>query len=91
MAANALLLFQIRRGYRARWNRLLFTVESENGQWNLRVQESGKEPALYAGQRSNLSAAKTAAAEFALFQPPGTTNAESPEKLAKQLEWKEYW
>ena len=84
-------LLQIRRGYRARWNDLLFSVEAESGDWMLRVQDSaGREP-LYTAHRCGARAAQLAAAEYAIFRVLGPQSRVSPAKLAGELKWQEHW
>ncbi|PWU03303.1 MAG: hypothetical protein C5B51_19150 [Terriglobia bacterium] len=90
-AFDPVALFQIRRGYRANWNDLRFSVELDAEQWTLRVQGCSEERVLYSGRRGSLGAAKTAAAEFALFRQGGIGYCQSPEALAGRIEWKEYW
>lgn len=84
-------LCQIRRGYRARWNDLAFSVEAEASQWTLRVQDSGRSQTLYIAYRGGASAAQVAAAEFAIFRVLGPASPVSPARLAKELKWQEYW
>jgi len=82
-------LFQIRRGYRSSWRDLAFSVEADSNQWTLKVQDHGKN--LYSGKRSNPEAAKSAAAEFAIFLLLGAMSRETPESLAARLTWTAYW
>ena len=84
-------LFQIRRGYRARWNDLAFSVESDSDQWTLRVEDSGHSRTLYIAHRGGARAAQLAAAEFAIFRVLGPCSSESPARLARELKWQEYW
>lgn len=83
-------LFQIRRGYRARWNDLAFTVESDSGDWMLSIQDSVRET-LYTAHRAGPRAAQVAAAEFAIFRVLGPASAMSADRLASELKWQEYW
>ena len=82
-------LVQIRQGYRAHWNDLTFLVESEDRQWTLRVQDAGSQRLLYTAGRSNRAAAQTAGLEFAMFR--GVLPQQTPEALARALNWQEYW
>jgi len=84
-------LFQIRKGYRARWNDLAFSVESDSDQWTLRVEDSGHTRTLYLAHRGGASAAQVAAAEFAIFRALGPASSISPARLARELKWQEYW
>ncbi len=83
-------LCQIRRGYRAKWRDLGFSVESDSGRWTLHVSDAASHP-LYEAQRSSAAAAKVAAAEFAVFHTLAMAPSEIPEKLARDLNWQEYW
>jgi hypothetical protein len=84
-------LLQIRHGYRARWNRLSLAVETDTDQWTLRVEDAVGSETLYMAQRSGARAAQVAAAEFALFRELGFDSRMSPEGLAGELKWQEYW
>jgi len=84
-------LFQIRRGYRAQWNDLAFSVETESGDWTLRVQNTAKRETLYTAHRGQARAAQIAAAEYAIFRALGPASTMTPERLATQLSWQEYW
>ena len=84
-------LFQIRHGYRARWNDLAFSVESTSGDWTLQVQDSGKRETLYTAHRGEAHAAQVAAADFAIFRVLGPASRVSPDRLAEELKWQEYW
>src|SRR6185369_9272046 len=44
-------LFQIKRGFRARWNAIDFSVEADSGQWTLRVENSINRETLYTAHR----------------------------------------
>jgi len=89
--AAAPALVQIKRGYRTRWQNLDLSVEVDTDQWTVRVQDSTRSHTMHTAHRSSATAARLAAAEFALFGVPGSTNWERPEDLAKTLEWHEYW
>ncbi len=82
-------LFQIRHGYRARWNELSVTVEDNSGDWTLRVQDPTR--TLYTAHRGAARAAQVAALEFAIFWLLGAASRLSPDRLAKELNWQEYW
>ncbi len=83
-------LFQIRRGYRAKWSNLAFSVEGGSGDWTLRVQDSAKQQTLYLAYRGGARAAKVAAAEFAIFLRLGPQSRMSPDRLANELNWQSY-
>jgi len=72
-------LFQIRRGYRARWNDLAFS------------EDSGHSRTLYIAHRGGARAAQLAAAEFAIFRVLGPASPVNPAGLARELTWQEYW
>ena len=84
-------LLQIRRGYRARWNELAFSVESDSDQWTLRVEDSGQTRTLYIAHRGGARAAQLAAAEFAIFRVLGPGSPVNPARLARELTGQEYW
>lgn len=84
-------LFQIRQGYRTRWNDLTFSVEADSGDWTLRVQNAGRSQTLYTAHRGGARAAMVAAVEFAIFLILGPQSRISPDRLAKELTWQEYW
>ena len=84
-------LLQIRRGYRARWNDLAFSVETDSSQWTLRVQDTGKGQTLYTAYRGGATAAQVAAAEFGIFRVLGPASTLRPDRLARELKWQEYW
>jgi len=86
---SAGLLIQIRHGYAADCSGLQLSIESDAEGWRAKVRgENGQE--LYSARRCNPWTAKVAAAEFAVF---GTHQFpdRSPEGLARQLSWNEYW
>jgi hypothetical protein len=89
--AAAPVLIQIKRGYRARWQDLDLSVEVDSDQWTVRVQDVTRSRTMHTAHRSSAAAARTAAAEFALFRVSGAAGLERPEALAKTLEWHEYW
>ena len=84
-------LFQIRRGYRARWNNLALSLETDSGDWVLRVQDSTRRETFYTAHRGGVRAAQLAAVEFAIFRVLGPTSPLSPDRLARELAWQEYW
>ncbi|HUA61179.1 MAG TPA: hypothetical protein VML19_20610 [Verrucomicrobiae bacterium] len=84
-------LFEIRRGYRAEWNGLTFNVETDSGDWTLRVRDLADTKTLYTARRSQARAAQLAAAEFAVFRTLGGDAPVNPERLARDLAWQEYW
>ena len=81
-------LVQIRHGYRACWGGLELSVETDGSEWTARVREPAVSRILYQAQRGAATAARTAAAEFALFR---MANWERPETLASALKWQEFW
>jgi hypothetical protein len=83
-------LFQIRRGYRARWNDLAFTVETDSAGWTLRIQDSAQKE-LYTAHRVGPQAAQVAAAEYAIIRTLGPASAMTADRLAKELNWQAYW
>jgi hypothetical protein len=83
-------LFQIKRGYRARWNAIDFSVESESDQWTLRVENSISKETLYLAHRGGSRAAQSAAADFASFRLACGAQS-SPAQVAKELMWQAYW
>jgi hypothetical protein len=84
-------LFQIRKGYRADWRDLAFFVESGDQEWTLRVHRSGEAKPLFTGERCGVTAARSAAVEFGVFQELGAGSPVIPAQLAKELNWQEYW
>ena len=78
-------LFQIKRGYRARWNAIDFSVEVDSDQWTLRIENSINRETLYTAHRGGASAAQSAAVDFASFRLPCDSHC-SPE-----LTWQAYW
>jgi hypothetical protein len=84
-------LFQIRHGYRTRWNDLAFSVEDNSGDWTLRVQDSAANRTLYTAHRGGVRAAQLAAIEFAIFCVLGAASRLSPDRLAQELTWQENW
>ena len=83
-------LFQIRQGYRARWSELTVSVESDSGDWTLRVQNAGRTQTLYTAHRGAARAAMVAAVEFAIFLVLGPQSRVSPDRLATELTWQSY-
>jgi hypothetical protein len=84
-------LFQIRRGFLARWNGLALTVETDSGGWALHIQDSAKTETLYSAHRVGPRAAQLAAAEFAIFRVLGPASAMNADRLVKELNWQAYW
>jgi hypothetical protein len=84
-------LLQIREGYRAQWNSLTFSVETDSSQWTLRVQDAQHAEAVYTAHRAGVEAAQVAAAEFGIFQTLGPDSPISPTQLAHDLTWQRYW
>jgi hypothetical protein len=83
-------LFQIRRGYRARWNELALTVETDSDGWALHIQDSARKD-LYTAHRMGPQSAQVAAAEYAIFRTLGPESAVTADRLAKELNWQAYW
>ena len=83
-------LFQIRHGYRARWNDLAFSVETDSSDWTLRVQDARETETLYTAHRGAAHAAQVAAADFAIFRVLGPQSRLSPDRLANELNWQSY-
>jgi hypothetical protein len=83
-------LFQIRQGYRALWSELTFSVESDSGDWTLRVQNAGRSQTLYTAHRGAARAAMVAAVEFAIFTVLGPQSRLKPDRLATELNWQSY-
>lgn len=84
-------LLQISGGFRAQWNSLALSIESDSSQWTLRVQPAIGSEALYTGHRCSASAAQRAAAEFAIVRVLGHDSRLSADSLVKALAWTEYW
>lgn len=83
-------LFQIRSGYRARWNDLAFTVETDSNGWALHIQDAAQNN-LYTAHRMGPQAAQTAAAEYAIFRTLGPASPLTADRLVKELSWQAYW
>ena len=84
-ASTAAPLFQIKHGYRARWNAIDFSVESESDQWTLRVENSISKEMLYEAHRGGPRAAQSAAVDFASFR------LVSGGQTGPELKWQAYW
>jgi uncharacterized Ntn-hydrolase superfamily protein len=84
-------LLQISSGYRAQWNNLALSVESDSSQWTLHVLDNLGSEALYTGHRCSASAAQRAAAEFAIVRVLGHDSRLSADSLVKALAWTAYW
>jgi hypothetical protein len=82
-------LFQIRRGYQARWNGLAFQVETDSSGWALHIRDSANRD-LYTAHRVGPQAAQIAAAEYAIFRVLGPASAMNADRLAKELNWQVY-
>jgi len=78
-------LFQIRHGYRARWNAIDFSVEADSDQWTLRIEDPINRETLYTAHRGGARAAQSAAVDFASFRLACDNHA-TPE-----LKWQPYW
>ena len=90
-SATAPELFQIRHGYRTRWNDLAFSVENNSGDWTLRVQDPVRSATLYTAHRGGARAAQLAAVEFAIVFVLGAASRVRPDRLNQELTWQEYW
>jgi hypothetical protein len=84
-------LLQIHRGYRARWNDLAFSVETDPNGWALQIQDSACKTTLYRAHRVGPQAAQLAAAEYAIFNVLGPSSPLRADRLAKELNWQAYW
>ncbi|MEI9971912.1 MAG: hypothetical protein WDO73_07540 [Ignavibacteriota bacterium] len=82
-------LFQIRRGYRVRWNDLAISVETDSNGWSLRIQDAAKHD-LYLAHRMGRQAAQVAAAEYAIFRTLGPASLVTADHLVKELNWQAY-
>ena len=74
------VLFQIRETFRAKWQHLTFSIESDGSQWTLHVQDLAHPKPFYTAHRSSAHLARLAAADFAAFQ--GSTT---------ELTWQPSW
>src|ERR1700730_8317132 len=84
------VLCQIHRRYRARWNDLAFTVETDSSSgWTLRIQDRTQKD-LYIAQRMGSHAAQAADAEYAIFRTLGPASPLTADRLAKELTWQAY-
>jgi hypothetical protein len=81
-------LFQIRQGYRAQWNNLALSVESDAQGWALHVQDAAR--TLYSAHRLGPQAAKTAAVEFAISVILGFASSVQAASVARELNWQAY-
>jgi hypothetical protein len=88
--APVLPLISIRRGYAADSHDLPLSVEIAGEGWSAAVSDPHDGRTLYDARRCSLDAAKAATAEFVMFRAAGQCG-QSPEHLARQLRWKEYW
>jgi hypothetical protein len=84
------LLFQIERRYRAKWNGLALTLQRDSSQWTLCVRDEARDKTLYTAYRGDESAARVAAAEFAITHVLGFASEVKPHHLANQLNWQEH-
>jgi hypothetical protein len=64
------------------------SVETDANGWWAQVRDRNDSRTLYSAHRCSLGAAKIAATEFAVFR---TMARRSPEAMAQDLPWKEYW
>jgi sulfur transfer protein SufE len=70
---------------------MAFAVETDSDQWTLRVRDVVGSETLYTAHRSGARAAQIAAAEFAIFRELGLDSRVTPDRLAGELKWQEYW
>jgi hypothetical protein len=89
-SAPALPLIHIRRGFVTACRDLQLAVETADEGWTAEVRDPRQGRTLYNARRCSLEAAKTATAEFAISVAAGQ-GPQSPEQLARELRWKEYW
>jgi hypothetical protein len=89
-AAVAPLLIHIRHGFSSACDNLRLRVEAGAEGWTAEVRDQQDGRTLYNARRCSLEAAKVATAEFALFRVPGR-GRQTPERLARELFWQEYW
>ena len=85
------LLFHIERRHRAEWNGLALTVQMDSAQWALSVLDEVRNKILYTAYRGGESAARAAAAEFAITHVLGFASPMNPHQLASKLKWQEHW
>jgi hypothetical protein len=83
------LLIHIRRGYVTACHDLQLAVETGGDGWIAQVRDSHDGRTLYNAQRCSLDAAKVAGAEYAMFR--AGQGRQTPEQLARELSWQEYW
>jgi hypothetical protein len=83
-------LIHIRRGYVTACQDLRLTVETGGEGWSAEVRDVRNGGTLYNARRCSLDAAKVALTEFAMFRAPARPG-QTPERLARELSWTEYW
>jgi len=84
------LLFHIESRHHAKWNGLALTVQMDSTQWTLSVRDEARNKTLYTAYRGGESAARLAAAEFAISHVLGFASRMNPNHLASQLSWQEH-
>jgi len=89
-APTGIPLIHISRGYVTTCQDLRLTVETGGDGWSAEVRDVRNGGTLYNARRCSLDAAKVALAEFAMFRAPAFPG-QTPEKLARELSWTEYW
>ncbi|HEY1338179.1 MAG TPA: hypothetical protein VGF59_11750 [Bryobacteraceae bacterium] len=82
-------LISIRRGYATDCRGLRLAVETDADGWTAQVTNALDGRTVYNARRCSLRAAQVAATEFALWFGGG--GKASPEAVAGQLGWREYW
>lgn len=83
-------LIHIRHGFASACDTLRLLVETGAEGWTAEVRDRRDGSTLYNARRCSLDAAKVAIAEFALFLLPAQ-GGRTPERLARELSWQEYW
>ena len=80
-------LYQIQQSYGAHWNGLALSIQTDLIQWKFSVRDEAHNQTIYSAFRGSASAAKVAAADFAILKVFGFESALSPGSLAQSLEW----
>ena len=84
-------LFQIQQSYGTRWNGLALSVQTDFSQWMFNVRDEARNQTIYTAYRGSASAAKLAAAEFAILKVFGFESPMNPGSLAQSLQWQPRW
>lgn len=88
---EAPLLTQIRRRYTASCYDLKMMVVNDAEGWRVEVRDRDESKTLHSARRCSLSAAKLAAAEYAVIRMTGGKGAATVEIVAEHLPWDESW